>query len=318
MRMWLQLSVVVVVTGAQSEMSCHPLSSRLWVVGTQHKTGTVLLQDVLYEMMVPVKRSRSFQFQDDDYDGIKFWNHADVRPHDVALLVDRARSRDKDLRIVMFERDPREVILSGFFYHQVTDEDWTKQPMANLEFLYETRPHEPRWIPEHLECFSDNTIPKNDPYDPRFNPDCLLQDYVAKNSSYQDMLNDLPDDIGILIESRRSLRDLHAMELSVTTLSTFPDISRIYDLDHVTSDSASFDAAFADMFAFLGVDDLANCRRLAEKHNLHHAIDNHWEEGHAMNSDLIPKRDALRNKLSSFPFYQATINPIRRQLNYFD
>ena len=225
-------------------------------------------------------------------ESIALWDHADFGSRDDILrLVDMARARNRDVRIVSIARDPRELLLSGYFYHLRTHEPWAHKPVG---------------MP-----------PKCDNRSVYESPGCAIQEYAAKNFTYQEMLNAMPRDIGVLVEALRSQKELHAMNKSVAILRTFfPDISRIYDLDSITNNATSFANAFTDMFAFLGVHDVPECTNAASRHFFRPQITSR-RGGHIMSSSLQPERDALRINLPTFPYYQTAIQPIRRDLFYF-
>lgn len=104
---------------------CVP-SSRV-LVGTHHKTGTFWLEAIFRD--VAARHGLRFFFGEqadlpERWD-VFFQNHSRFDP--AALPPD-----PRPVRGVHLIRDPRDVIVSGCFYHQVSDEPWLLEPSPYL------------------------------------------------------------------------------------------------------------------------------------------------------------------------------------------
>jgi len=108
----------------QSKLECE-LPAKI-LIGTHHKTGTVWLKSVF----LSICRYYSLKFYEGKQD--KLPKNFDV------FLQDHSKfdlSKLKPFRGVHIIRDPRDVIISGCFYHQKSKEYWLHQPRKNFQGL---------------------------------------------------------------------------------------------------------------------------------------------------------------------------------------
>lgn len=99
------------------------------LVGTHHKTGTYWLDAIFRD--VAARHGLVFFFGEqaelpDRWD-VFFQNHSRF---DLAAL---SSGDARPVRGVHLIRDPRDVIVSGCFYHQVSDEPWLLEPSPHLD-----------------------------------------------------------------------------------------------------------------------------------------------------------------------------------------
>lgn len=97
------------------------------VIGTHHKTGTMWLDSIFRRVCM--------------YHGLKY-NFSDNKPtnNQYDIFFECHSSFDWDVLEQPFRglhliRDPRDVIISGCFYHQVSHEKWLKTPRTDLKGL---------------------------------------------------------------------------------------------------------------------------------------------------------------------------------------
>ncbi len=113
------------------------------LVGTHHKTGTAWMMKVFWNIshFHSLKYYQGKQEQlPPDYD-IFFQDHSYF---DFDLL----ESPFRGLHLI---RDPRDVIISGCFYHQKADEDWLQYPREDLEgATYQEKINEPSNLDEKI------------------------------------------------------------------------------------------------------------------------------------------------------------------------
>ena len=312
--------LVWLLLGVAMGQDCVPEADRAWVFGSQHKTGTVMLDAVLRETTADVvhvnpeflnprhevKDLDSFEafhvtsFEDVPKGAIAFWNHVrfDSKDHFIKLTA-WAKERGQDLRAVIMLRDPREIILSGYFYHLETDESWVHRPMENHSMFSQMARSCPPEISSNL-----------------LHPACVVQKYLPTGMSYQEMLHDLDTETGVVVEGLRCRDVIYLLNETYAAVEQLSDIARVYDLNQVTASSKAFDSAFSDMFSFLGVNNVSACVALAGLHDLHR----NTGEGttHAMPKTLSADRDVLRAQLSTNSWFLDNVDPIRRALHYTD
>lgn len=291
--------LLLIVGIASGAAPCVPFRNKAWVFGTLHKSGTVLFRMVLQETKTDLYfvnlynknfRNRpvptSFQvtnFDDIPLRGTAFWDHVNFpNTETFAKLETWAHERGQELRTVIMIRDPLEMILSAYFYHLQTSEWWALTPMKNLTMFH------------HLTS-----------------PDVDVRSY--RNVSYQEMLNDVDADKGVLIQAILALGEIKVMNTTVATVAQFPDVARVYDLAQVTASSEAFDAAFYDIFSFVGVANVSDCVTRAARHDLNRQ---RAPNPHVMAVDRVSERESLRDRLLTNPWFQDHIDPIRRYLHY--
>lgn len=101
------------------------------LVGTHHKTGTVWMLNIFVQIckkyplrFLHGKRKGDFLTFDKHYDVYFQYNSR----FDLDALV-------SDYRGFHIIRDPRDIIISGCFYHQTSSEEWLKQPKKEFDNL---------------------------------------------------------------------------------------------------------------------------------------------------------------------------------------
>mmetsp|Transcript_37498 Transcript_37498/g.120295 ORF Transcript_37498/g.120295 Transcript_37498/m.120295 type:complete len:302 (+) Transcript_37498:62-967(+) len=286
-----------------SASACSPLTGRSWILGATHKTGTVLVNSVMRETDAEVLTFGQLLKPEADVPtgAIQVSNHLKWSNDTVVTFLDWAKDRKEDLRIAIFVRDPLEVILSAYFYHLRTDEWWVHEVMASnpmWDYFGECQPEDPQGRGDSVAMAG-----------------CEIQKFHAGNFTYQQMLNAVDVTIGIAIEARRSYHDISSMNKTFSVLKKYPHVARIYDLDDVTSSSEAYDANFADLFDFLGVDDVAHCVDQAAKYDLRRETKSALL-AHTMASSMTTVRDALRVLIRKVPWFQHNIQPSREAMNY--
>ena len=298
--------VVGVAARWRPQGECRPLSDRAWVVGSQHKTGTVLVNMVLQgttsivQHVDPIAPNSVRSFDDVPRGAIAVLNHFMMDSVDVySEILEWATQRELQLRLVFFVRDPLEIILSAFFYHRTTLEPWAKvTPMKEL----------PAFViggPIFTNCTDANEL--------EVTIACTVGAYVHENATYQHMMTTVDPEVGIMIEAVGSLWEVEHLYKSSSILRQFPDTARIYDLGNVTSSSEAYDATFTDFFSFLGVVDVPACVHVASRWDANHKDVN---PAHAMPSELTAQRNTLRDFLLHHPWFLQRVQPIRLAMGY--
>lgn len=97
----------------------------LIVICTHHKTGTVWMADVFRA----IKREFKLKLHNGLQQSLS--PEADIFLQDhsrVDMIALRGRNPDRPVRCVHIIRDPRDVIISGCFYHVKTTEKWANNP----------------------------------------------------------------------------------------------------------------------------------------------------------------------------------------------
>ena len=102
------------------------LSNKI-LIGTHHKTGTVWLESIFREIC----RSHNLKFYTGEQDSLPAQFDVFLQDHSVFDL-DSIAAPFRGIHII---RDPRDVIISGCFYHQKSDEKWLHRPLSNLQGL---------------------------------------------------------------------------------------------------------------------------------------------------------------------------------------
>ncbi len=148
----------------------------------------------------------------DFYDGFE--------SHRVASINNRHLDLERlgRFRISRFIRDPRDLIVSGYFYHRRGAEDWLRIESPTAEDWY----------------FANGVVPNG------------LRD---AGSSFAQYLESIPEEEGLLAELEFRTRHLESMALWPTE---HPDIA-VYRYEDVVADGP---AVFREMFAFYGLSPL--------------------------------------------------------------
>ena len=95
----------------------------LIVVCTHHKTGTVWMGNIFRAIKKEYKRVL-FSGKQDDLPA-----NADIFLQDHSRVnLDTLRARGRPVRCIHVIRDPRDVVISGCFYHVKTTEKWANKP----------------------------------------------------------------------------------------------------------------------------------------------------------------------------------------------
>jgi len=98
--------------------------SHLILVGTYHKTGTVWMNTIFREIALEFNLRFSY-------------GHDQISPSGVDIIFDNhsgfeLKTLPIDYRGLHVIRDPRDLILSGCFYHQKSNEAWLHKPKAKF------------------------------------------------------------------------------------------------------------------------------------------------------------------------------------------
>lgn len=295
---------------------CWPASNKtVWVFCSHHKTGSVLFDNILKEIDLDLG-SHNRKFLDNELrpslgqaksfveiasrasSKIMVWKHTDFINPD-SLLADGEDGTTA--KLVIFLRDPIEVILSGYFYHKRTDELWANQPFVDTEpFVKACLAGHRGDIASIASCLALQMLPP------------------VNNFSFKEALNAVDTPVGVFIEAVRALPELEALRRTYTLFKSKETCHRaiLCFLDDVVADMGS---SFRDIFDFLGADNVDHCVDLALKHDLKALEQQQSRSGqvkHAMDSSLRPLRDALRLILKSTPWFQETVDPIRHDLHF--
>ena len=111
--------------------ACHGDSPIL--IGTHHKTGTVLLKHIFLKEVCPRMRWRCSL----DHDPVACASPEEARAngldvcflqHGVRFKLAAALKSGTPFRFIHAIRDPLEVVLSGYQYHRITTERWANRP----------------------------------------------------------------------------------------------------------------------------------------------------------------------------------------------
>ena len=282
--------------------TCAPRASDLWLIGSFHKTGTVLNQKILSSIsrrhaaakLATLGGPGRAQVIDAATSGAKIvfvQNFAVDSPRawrdDVKAYASRLTLR---VRAVAWIRDPMELVTSAYFYHLKAREHLAVGPGSSS----------PVWS----ACAERG-------------PSSALCETVGAASwggtrSYQDLLHALPPEEGVLVEALRSLPTVEGMNRTAFALRRSRRApARLQDLDRAV---ASFNATFESLFRFLGVPAgaaLGACLGAAARHDLASHPSNH-----AFDTKHRDLRARLRAHLRGDPWWAATYGPLRRALGY--
>lgn len=94
------------------------------LVGTHHKTGTVWLNNIFRAIC----RFHNLAYYNGKQPGLPAEYDVFVQEHTEFDL----KALDATFRGIHMVRDPRDVVLSGCFYHQKSQESWLHEPMEEL------------------------------------------------------------------------------------------------------------------------------------------------------------------------------------------
>lgn len=276
---------------------CAPAPDALWLVGSFHKTGTVLNQAILADL---ARRSAGARMQllggptrtgvaaaaRAGYRVLFFQNFA-IDSTRTWLGDARAYRRHLGLRAraVAWIRDPLSVVLSAYFYHRTAREQLAIGPATSA----------PVWSFCRASALPFCGAVRNASW--------------GGLASYQALLRSLSADDGALAEAVRSLPTARALNATHAALAPARG-ARLQDLDAAM---ASFNATFASIFRWLGVGGpaLAACLEAAARHDLARRASNHAFDGSQRHV-----RDGLRAHLLGDAWFAATYGPLRRAMGY--
>ena len=209
-----------------------PAANVVWLIGTHHKTGTELNNEIVRRLPEGCKRRRdacrivekcttaepecvNAAVTAAGGGGIALAKHLSIASAGeyadmVAAATEGAGS--PQLRVAHWVRDPTEIIMSGFFYHKVTDELWvhTKGTLAQ------------KWF-DACEAGDDRAAQTA----------CRAATKLegsARSGSYQELLNALSDEEGVLVEAWRAGEELAEMNATMHVLASFPEQAITVDL----------------------------------------------------------------------------------------
>ena len=303
----------------------------MWLVATYHKTGTVLNAKLLRAI------------EGDSYvkcnSGCKELNvsplhmaasgtHILRMTHGVyvrtreewEVLLERSRQglaeRGVDrVRGVLWVRDPLEVILSGFFYHRVSHEQWLLDPgyFTREREMYEYFNKTRRSTCARMQCgpaastaFStvrNGSLPLGH---------CNVCQHALVLSTYQQILLALPIEAGVMLEAHRALSALQRMEREWGWVRGGPD-TMVVDLDSIRGNA--YNGTFARVFSFLGADDVDACVALASTFDINlHPPTGSGE--HVFDESLGEQKEACRARLLQSAWYAQNVQPIRVRMGY--
>lgn len=313
---WRLLLAFSVLVKCDTEV-CRPVGDKtVWVFCSHHKTGSVLFESILKDidadigaghhrdldttLLYPEKQDRSFvDLSKQTKNNILSWKHVDFE-NPAALLAEGDDGTTS--KVVIFLRDPMEIILSGYFYHLKTDEPWANEPFkATKAFEKACATGDRGDIAAMASCVALQMLPP------------------VKNHTYRELLNSVDVPVGVFIEAVRDLKELEALRRTHNAFMSNETCHRAIFcfLDDVVDDMRS---AFRDIFDFLGAEYVDHCVTLALKHDIKVLAAQKASAGqqfkHAMDQSMRPLRDALRLILKSTPWFLETINPIRADLGY--
>lgn len=311
---WGSILIASVLMRSDADV-CVPGDNSVWVFCSHHKTGSVLIDSILkeietetgiphhqaldHELRTPENQLKSFaELSVESQTRLLAWKHVDLDNPDVLLASGQNGTTSK---LVIFLRDPLEVILSGYFYHLKTIERWANEPYPDAKGFEKACLTGDRGnIASMSSCLAMQMLPP------------------VKNHTYREVLNSVDTPIGVFIEAVRAISELEAMRRTYSAFMSAETCNRAIFcfLDDVVEDMES---AFHDIFTFLGAEDVDHCVSLALKHDLR-ALEQQRASAaqvkHAMDSSMRPLRDALRLILKFTPWFIETIDPIRVDMQY--
>ena len=186
--------------------------------------------------------------------GVLRWRSMGLdRPPRLQPAVGEGRAAPR-LRVLVMARAPLQIVLSGYFYHQKTQELWAvTAPYADLP---------------HLRMACERAWPAAPPADACAAAMRLLRrEKNASSLSYQQLLKELPADIGVLVEASRSLNSLRRQHATLRTLApsqSAPLAAWVQDLDEIAAAKRpEYAATVAGILCHLGVTDAVRCAHVA-------------------------------------------------------
>jgi hypothetical protein len=207
-----------------------PAINAVWLIGTHHKTGTELNNEIMRRLPEGCKRDAcgivekcmttepecvTAAVTAAGGGGIAFAEHlsiASVSKYADIIAAATEGAGSPLLRVAHWVRDPTEIIMSGFFYHKVTHELWVH---ANGTLAQ-------KWF-DACEAGDDGAAQT------ACSAAINLEGSV-RSGSYQELLNALPDEEGVLVEAWRAGEELAEMNATMHVLGSFPKQSITVDL----------------------------------------------------------------------------------------
>ena len=253
------------LTLAAADLQCDgPSASAVWLCGMHHKTGTELNAHLMGRLpagcydhtrdgndnghpeLQGKPRCATVQ-RCENYDeprcvaiagggGIAFAESISITSVDKWQAVRTAATfsaGSPQLRAVHWVRDPTEVIMSGLFYHKVTDEAWVRAaPSRTVD----------KWFAACGQYHGEGHR--------RAPQDVCTAVYklgsAARLGSYHDLLNALPDEEGVLVEAWRTAHghyfgeihrgELAEMNATMHVLAAFPEEAITVDLSEAEAE----------------------------------------------------------------------------------
>ena len=207
-----------------------PAANAVWLIGTHHKTGTELNNEIMRRLPEGCKRDTcgivekcmttepeciTAAVTAAGGGGVAFAEHLSIAS--VGMYADIIAAATEGagsplLRVAHWVRDPTEIIMSGFFYHKVTDELWVH---ANGTLAQ-------KWF-DACEAGEDGAAQTA----------CsaaINLEASVRSGSYQELLNALSDEEGVLVEAWRAGEELAEMNATMHVLGSFPKQSITVDL----------------------------------------------------------------------------------------
>ena len=206
-----------------------PAANTVWLIGTHHKTGTELNNEIMKRLpegcksdtcgvvekcMTTEPECVTAAVTAAGGGGIAFAEHlsiASVGKYADIIAAATEGAGSPLLRVAHWVRDPTEVIMSGFFYHKVTDELWVH-----------TNGEVKKWF-DACEAGDDGAAQTA----------CsaaINLERSVRSGSYQELLNALSDEEGVLVEAWRAGEELAEMNGTMHVLGSFPKQSISVDL----------------------------------------------------------------------------------------
>jgi hypothetical protein len=246
------------------------------LVGTHHKTGTVLLKHIFMHEVCPRLRWRcSFDHKPIPCASVEQARAAGLQlcflQHGVRFNLEdgSSRTRQAPYRFIHAIRDPLEAVLSGYEYHLKTTERW-----ANLPDRYH-----------------------------RYN-----------GSSYRQYLNSLSLGDGLQAELKRSLSDVLKTMPRLLNKTARQHCTLTLRLEDFQRDWSGTVARMWDLLG-LDASTARQLDRAVAKHNVYAAKNKKHRKYNKHVSDQS-RRGLIRNQLRALPAAYAKIQQVRKELGY--